>query len=369
MHQLRRHLPRLRARHQPPPPSGLDERTPGNPNSVRRRHMTTLLRLIGASIMGILDPVPSSTTFPMSEAEGAWVRANAWTKGLRRIEDAYPHGFHRWCSCERGICHPCGSGHHEQCVSVNGPRLHEYAGTITDRGGFVVAVIQYGRGQQPCRWLCPCPHPLDDAAPAGTTPLGRLVVALAAVHALPGKEFQNLHTTGLDLSRGTLEVRRRLDDLPPPALAGLVQPPPTGQPEERGRPRPPGHQHRHPARSPSPRADTERPETRPHPQRSSRKRRPAQADAPVRHHRADRHALRHRRTPRTNRQAAPVMRASPDHRPTTPTGAAAHPPPTLRSPPGPLPPRRTRAAARRATPAAREHLVARPRPRGQFRRY
>ncbi|MGW2492374.1 DUF6248 family natural product biosynthesis protein [Streptomyces sp. NPDC001606] len=52
--------------------------------------MTTWLRLIGASIMGILDPVPSSVTSPMTEAEGAWVRANAWTRGLRKIEDAYP---------------------------------------------------------------------------------------------------------------------------------------------------------------------------------------------------------------------------------------------------------------------------------------
>ncbi|MCX4768041.1 hypothetical protein OG562_45400 [Streptomyces sp. NBC_01275] len=43
-----------------------------------------------------------------------------------------------------------------------------------------------------------------------TTPLGRLVVAFAAVHALPGEEIQNLHTTGLDLSRGALEVRRGL---------------------------------------------------------------------------------------------------------------------------------------------------------------
>ncbi|MFE2268542.1 hypothetical protein ACFXB4_04830 [Streptomyces lavendulae] len=41
-----------------------------------------------------------------------------------------------------------------------------------------------------------------------TTPLGRLVVALTAIHALPGKEIQTLHASGLDLSRGTLEVRR-----------------------------------------------------------------------------------------------------------------------------------------------------------------
>lgn len=35
-------------------------------------------------------------------------------------------------------------------------------------------------------------------------------MVLAVVHALPGKEIQTLHTTGLDLSRGTLEVRRGL---------------------------------------------------------------------------------------------------------------------------------------------------------------
>ncbi|WP_185932497.1 DUF6248 family natural product biosynthesis protein [Streptomyces sp. WAC 01325] len=120
--------------------------------------MTTWLRLIGASIMGILDPVPSTVPSPMSEEEAAWVRASVWTKGLRRIEEAYPHGFHRWCSCESGACHPCGSGHHDQCVSASGPRVDEHAGTVTDRGGFVVAVIQYAPEQRPCRWLCPCTH-------------------------------------------------------------------------------------------------------------------------------------------------------------------------------------------------------------------
>jgi hypothetical protein len=42
------------------------------------------------------------------------------------------------------------------------------------------------------------------------TPLGRLVIALAAVHALPGHEISALHTANLDLSRGTLEVPRGL---------------------------------------------------------------------------------------------------------------------------------------------------------------
>ncbi|MFI6055954.1 DUF6248 family natural product biosynthesis protein [Streptomyces violascens] len=121
--------------------------------------MTTRLRHIGASIMGILDPVPSPAGSPMSETEGAWVRAHAWTTGLRSIEDAYPHGFHRWCSCERGNCTSCASGHHARCVSAAGPRIDTDAGTITDRAGFVVAVIHYGPGQQPCRWICPCRHP------------------------------------------------------------------------------------------------------------------------------------------------------------------------------------------------------------------
>ncbi|MEU2390460.1 hypothetical protein [Streptomyces sp. NPDC007369] len=42
------------------------------------------------------------------------------------------------------------------------------------------------------------------------TPLGRPVVALAAIHALSGSEIRTLHSNCLDLSRNTLEVRRGL---------------------------------------------------------------------------------------------------------------------------------------------------------------
>ncbi|MEU3282819.1 hypothetical protein ABZ698_38365, partial [Streptomyces antibioticus] len=35
-------------------------------------------------------------------------------------------------------------------------------------------------------------------------------VRLSAIHALPGHEIRSLHTTGPDLSRGTLDVRRGL---------------------------------------------------------------------------------------------------------------------------------------------------------------
>ncbi|MDQ0994800.1 hypothetical protein QFZ74_006117 [Streptomyces sp. V3I7] len=131
--------------------------------------MTTWLRYIGASIMGILDPVPSAVPSPMPEEEGAWVRAHAWTKGLQRIENAYPHGFHRLCFCEHGTCHPCATGHHDRCISRDGARVDTHVGTVTDRGGFVVAVIHYADRQRPCRWVCPCTHP---AAPAGALARG-----------------------------------------------------------------------------------------------------------------------------------------------------------------------------------------------------
>ncbi|MFB9483426.1 hypothetical protein ACFFSH_29150 [Streptomyces filamentosus] len=43
-----------------------------------------------------------------------------------------------------------------------------------------------------------------------TTPLGRLIVALTAVHALPGHEMPTLLTCDLNLAHGTLEARRGL---------------------------------------------------------------------------------------------------------------------------------------------------------------
>jgi hypothetical protein len=171
--------------------------------------MTTWLRFIGASIMGILDPIPSTAPSPMTEEEGAWVRANAWTKGLRRIEDAYPHGFHRWCSCERGTCHPCASGHHDQCASADGHRVDKHADTMTDRGGFVVAVIHYGPGQRPCRWICPCTHPADVEQTAGMGNPAKLPADQRAVPApghAPDPEGQLTLFTGGPEERGEGEA-------------------------------------------------------------------------------------------------------------------------------------------------------------------
>ncbi|MEW2558526.1 DUF6248 family natural product biosynthesis protein [Streptomyces griseorubiginosus] len=62
--------------------------------------------------------------------------------------EAAARGFHRWCACEARTYHACRIGHHGRCISRNGPRIAEHAGTVVDRGGFVVAVIQ---GSAPLR--------------------------------------------------------------------------------------------------------------------------------------------------------------------------------------------------------------------------
>lgn len=43
-----------------------------------------------------------------------------------------------------------------------------------------------------------------------TTPLARFVIALVAVHAVPGNDVRTVRTTDLSLARGTLEIRRGL---------------------------------------------------------------------------------------------------------------------------------------------------------------
>ena len=117
---------------------------------------TPLLRLHGALIMGIIDPVLMPS--PMSEEEGAWVRQNAWTKWLREIEDVYPYGFHRWCDCQRGTCWNCLNKRCDICVHRQTPLKPEAdAGTITDRRGYVAARIVHRPEQRPCRWVCKCP--------------------------------------------------------------------------------------------------------------------------------------------------------------------------------------------------------------------
>ncbi len=120
--------------------------------------MTTWLRSFSSSILALCEPIPLSVPSPMSQQEAAWVRSHAWTPVLRRIEEAHPSGFHRWCTCERGRCHPCRAGYHDQCPGTRGPVLDDRLGTVTDRAGVMIAAVRSVPGQRPCRWVCSCTH-------------------------------------------------------------------------------------------------------------------------------------------------------------------------------------------------------------------
>lgn len=128
------------------------------------------LRVNAAMILGICDPVLMPS--PMSEEEGAWVREHAWTPGLRAIEDVYPYGIHRWCACQSGWCWNCLNKRCDICVHrQHAPEADVDAGTITDRHGYVVALIVHLPHQKPCRWVCKCAHvPAAQAAPEAEAP-------------------------------------------------------------------------------------------------------------------------------------------------------------------------------------------------------
>lgn len=140
------------------PPSAAHPRAGKGAGEVdwERVSKTPLLRLHAALIMGIADPV--LMTSPMSEAEGAWVRQHAWTPHLRTMEDVYPYGYRRWCSCQRGTCWNCLAGRCDICVHrQNPPERDDDAGAVTDQHGYVVARVIHLRGQKPCLWVCKCP--------------------------------------------------------------------------------------------------------------------------------------------------------------------------------------------------------------------
>ncbi|MGW0601652.1 DUF6248 family natural product biosynthesis protein [Streptomyces sp. NPDC002776] len=58
------------------------------------------------------------------------------------------------------------------CIGRNEPRVDKHACRITDHGGFVVAVILYGPGQQPCQWPGPCTHSADDQTEETASAIG-----------------------------------------------------------------------------------------------------------------------------------------------------------------------------------------------------
>lgn len=119
-------------------------------------------------LLGLANPVKMPS--PMSEAEGAWVRAHVWTPAMRDLDAGYPYGFYRWCSCQHGTCWKCLSNRCDLCVhrQHGGPNVDPLApsGWIHGTRGNVLARIVVRDGEQPCRWVCACPCAKTGPAPA-----------------------------------------------------------------------------------------------------------------------------------------------------------------------------------------------------------
>jgi hypothetical protein len=110
-----------------------------------------------ALILGLVDPVPNSS--PMSEDEGAWVRAHAWPDHYRLLERGYPWGYWRWSTCERGTCWNCLGNRCDLCVhrQEGGPSVDDNFDWLHNHLGHAVARVIVRPDGAPCVWQCRCP--------------------------------------------------------------------------------------------------------------------------------------------------------------------------------------------------------------------
>ncbi|MFE6274072.1 DUF6248 family natural product biosynthesis protein [Streptomyces goshikiensis] len=123
--------------------------------------------------LGLVDPVPNDS--PMTEDEGAWVRAHAWPGFLHHIDDGYAFGFWRWAMCERGTCWNCIAGRCDLCLhrQKGRPDACDNTDDVHNQHGLPVARLILRPGGEPCVWWCRCPCPKTGEAPAGRPARGR----------------------------------------------------------------------------------------------------------------------------------------------------------------------------------------------------
>ncbi|PJE97168.1 hypothetical protein CUT44_14410 [Streptomyces carminius] len=138
------------------------------PEERERVRDTAALNFQGALIMGLIDPLPNAS--PMPEEAGAWVREHVWPDHFREIDRKYPHGFHRWSTCERGTCWNCLSGRCDLCVhrQKGGPDVDDNTDWVHNQEGRCVAKLILRPGGEPCVWWCRCDCS-KDPAPARPT--------------------------------------------------------------------------------------------------------------------------------------------------------------------------------------------------------
>jgi hypothetical protein len=98
-----------------------------------------------------------------TEERADWIRAQAWTTGMREIDDSYPGGrgcfLYRISPCEMERCGACDSGRCDRCVTQAETQDARWparwdTGVLLD--GRVVAHLSPVESQRCAGWVCTC---------------------------------------------------------------------------------------------------------------------------------------------------------------------------------------------------------------------
>jgi hypothetical protein len=109
----------------------------------------------------------------MTPEQAAWVRANAWTQGMRKTHSERP-GNDSFCACQYGTTTQCCDGHHDQCRRITPLRFPETYVCAPDGQRVMSFAEQYAHpaesatgmnesahamvwlADRTCQWLCDC---------------------------------------------------------------------------------------------------------------------------------------------------------------------------------------------------------------------
>lgn len=110
----------------------------------------------------------------MSSEAAAWIRANAWTPGMREIDASYPKGrgcfLYRISPCEMHQCGACDMGRCDRCAALQKNEPFRWDASV-DLAGRVVARLYAIESQRCAGWVCTCTCRNPAAEPAESLPL------------------------------------------------------------------------------------------------------------------------------------------------------------------------------------------------------
>lgn len=119
---------------------------------------------------------------PFPAEAAAWIRAHAWTAGMRKIYKETP-GFYTACACQFGTTTHCATGHCDRChratplrdyatvIALPGnrcayfPEPYAHLTDVSATGPRYEDLAMVWLADRVCRWVCPHACHAAPAAP------------------------------------------------------------------------------------------------------------------------------------------------------------------------------------------------------------